>query len=37
MKTIVLLALLAGLTACNTVEGVGLDIADSARAVRGLF
>ncbi len=34
MRAVVLVALLA-LTACNTVEGVGTDVAGGARTVRG--
>jgi predicted small secreted protein len=32
-----MLAVLASLSACNTVEGVGEDISDAARTVRSTF
>jgi predicted small secreted protein len=35
MKKILLLALLAGLAACNTVAGLGEDVQGGARTVQG--
>ncbi|MDP3340345.1 lipoprotein [Frigidibacter sp.] len=38
MKRIALLALLmAGLSGCNTVAGLGEDVSDSARTVQGMM
>lgn len=37
MRIIVLVAALAALTACNTVEGVGRDISAGARTVQNAF
>ncbi|HAV09137.1 MAG TPA: entericidin EcnA/B family protein [Rhodobacteraceae bacterium] len=34
---ILLVAVLAGLSACGTIEGVGSDISAGARTVRGWF
>lgn len=34
MRKLILLALIAGLAACNTVEGVGRDISGAARGVK---
>lgn len=34
MRIIILVSLLAGLAACNTVEGVGRDISGTARGVK---
>lgn len=36
-RLVVLMALIAALAACNTVEGVGEDISDAARTVRDTF
>jgi predicted small secreted protein len=36
-RLVAIVALLAGLAACNTVEGVGEDISDAARTVRSTF
>jgi predicted small secreted protein len=36
-KTLILLAALLALTACNTVAGVGEDVAGGARTVQGWF
>jgi predicted small secreted protein len=36
-RLLVMIALIAGLAACNTVEGVGEDISDAARTVRDTF
>lgn len=35
MRKILVLALLTGLAACNTVAGVGEDVSDGARTVQG--
>lgn len=35
--TLMALALVLGLAACGTVEGIGNDISDGARHVRGWF
>jgi predicted small secreted protein len=37
MKKLVLLALLAGLAACNTVAGLGEDISGGARATQDIL
>lgn len=37
MRKLILLALIAGLAACNTVEGVGRDISGAARGVKNAF
>lgn len=34
MRLIILISLIAGLAACNTVEGVGRDISGAARGVK---
>lgn len=34
MRKLILFALIAGLAACNTVEGVGRDISGAARGVK---
>ncbi|MBC7132853.1 MAG: entericidin, EcnA/B family [Roseovarius sp.] len=34
MRFLLLISLLAGLAACNTVEGVGRDISGAARGVK---
>lgn len=34
MRIILLISLLSGLAACNTVEGVGRDISGAARGVK---
>ena len=34
MRKLALLALIAGLAACNTVAGIGEDVSDTARAVQ---
>jgi predicted small secreted protein len=36
-RLVAIVALLAALSACNTVEGVGEDISDAARTVRNAF
>ena len=36
-RLFVMVTLLATLSACNTVEGVGEDISDAARTVRSTF
>ena len=36
-RVFAMLAVLAALSACNTVEGVGEDISDAARTVRNTF
>ena len=36
-RLVSMVALLAALAACNTVEGVGEDISDAARTVRSTF
>ena len=36
-RLVVLMALIAALASCNTVEGVGEDISDAARTVRDTF
>ncbi len=36
-RTLLIVALLSALAACNTVEGVGEDISASARTVRNTF
>ena len=36
-KTALALAILASLTACNTISGVGEDVSSGARTVQGWF
>lgn len=37
MRKLLIAALLLGLAACNTVEGLGRDVSAGARTVRGAF
>lgn len=37
MKTLAALALLAALSACGTVDGIGQDLSSGARTVQGWF